>query len=205
MIRVLQHHTPNFKPLIDISRPIHEEYCRLHGYSLHIKEVPEYGVYNGLEKLNQILEVCEDGDSALVMDADAMVTNLLLKVERFLEYGKGFYLSEGKNMGVFIFYKSVLSSLILRGMIDNIKNALFNCEQDAMEYEASNLLSEGIIKILPHPCFNSFLPKLYWDIKEPVQNMPSAWETGHFICHVPAQSIETRIKVLNDLKEKIVR
>ena len=69
MIRLLQHYTPNFKPLIDISKPIHEAYCKKHGYSFHLKEVPQYEVYNGLEKLNQILEVCENGDIALVMDA----------------------------------------------------------------------------------------------------------------------------------------
>lgn len=203
MIRLLQHYTPNFKPLIDISRPIHEEYCKLHGYSLHIKEVPEYGVYNGLEKLSQILEVCEDGDVALVIDGDAIITNLLFNVERFLQNDKDFYVAQGWNMGVFIVRITPASIKLLNHIFFWIKEGKFNCEQDAFEfYMQMYLLSEAtdIIATVPHPCFNSYLSELYPSVPQPVTEQQGQWVEGRFILHLPALPLSQRAEIMKNIK-----
>jgi len=207
VIRLLQHYTQNFKPLIDISKPIHEAYCERHGYSFHLKEVPEYGVYNGLDKLSQIMEVCSDGDIAMVCDADALVTNLNVKIEDFIKEGKDFYVAQGWNMGVFIVRITTASIKLINHLFFWIKNDRFNCEQDAFEfYMQMYLLSDAtdIILTVKHPCFNSFLPELYLDIKEERRYLPSAWEPSHFALHVPALSIEKRIEVLKEYSQYVV-
>lgn len=202
MIRLLQHYTPNFKPLIDISKPIHEAYCKKHGYSFHLKEVPQYEVYNGLEKLNQILEVCENGDIALVMDADAMVTNLLFKVERFLEYGKDLYFSQGLNCGVFIIIKHEWTTDVIRTLISGIKKGAFNCEQDGIEI-IYRLLS-GIKKVHQHPCFNSYLSELYPEVAQPVTKEQGQWGKGCFVLHLPALLLEQRINLMKEYSQYII-
>jgi len=201
LIHLLQHFTPNFKPLIDITRPLHEAYCNKHGYQLHIKEVSEYPVYNGLEKLNQILEVCEEGDVALVMDADAMITNTSITIESFLEQVNDLYVSEGLNMGIFIVKISKMTLSILDTMIAEIKQNIFHCEQDAIN---SRYKFYPNLKVCKHPCFNSYLSELYPEIPQPVTKEQGQWEKGCFILHLPALSIEKRCKILNQIKEQIV-
>lgn len=203
MIRLLQHYTPNFKPLIDISKPIHEAYCKKHGYSFHLKEVPQYEVYNGLEKLNQILEVCEDGDIALVMDADAMVTNLLFKVEQFLENDKDFYFSDGMNCGVFIFRATPFSKYRIKSVIYLIEKGQYNCEQDAFE-DIFKDRSDRHVSILPHPCFNSYLSQYYPEVKQPVTKEQGQWEPGCFVLHFPALPLEQRINLMKEYSQYIV-
>lgn len=202
MIHLLQHYTSNFKPLIDITRPVHEAYCNKHGYQLHIKEVPKYPVYNGLEKLNQILEVCDNGDIALVMDADVMITNTLLKIERFLKYGKDLYFSEGLNCGVFIIIKHEWTTEVIKTLIDGIERKAFHCEQDGIEI--IHRVIGGIIEVCKHPCFNSYLSELYPEIPKPVTKEQGQWEKGCFILHLPALSLEKRIEILTKIKDEIV-
>lgn len=210
MIHVLQHYTPNFKPLIDITRPVHEAYCNKHGYQLHLKEVPEYPVYNGLEKLNQILEVCKEGDVALVMDADSCVTNLSIEIESFLSENKSFYLCEGLNMGIFIIKLTDYSKMLIEYMIMKILCCDYNCEQDVINalmvgvvFQLNNIV-RGEISVKSHPAFNSYLSQYYSEVLQPVTKEQGEWEHGCFILHVPALPIEKRIEILTNIKEQIV-
>jgi len=205
VIRILQHYTPNFKPLIDLTKPIHKEYCKRHGYSFNLKEVPEYPVYNGLEKLNQILEVCKENDAALVMDADVLITNHTIKIENQFSYGKTLSFSKGLNMGVFVIKNCWFSISIIKLMILLIEKGVCNCEQDAIELIYSKkLVYESTTETRKHPCFNSYLSELYPEIPQPVTKEQGQWEKGCFILHVPALSIEKRIEVLNNIKQHIV-
>lgn len=202
MIRLLQHYTSNFNPLIDITRPIHEAYCNKHGYQLHIREVPEYPVYNGLEKLNQILEVCNNGDTALVVDADACITNLTIKIENFRRYGKDLYFSEGMNCGVFIVIKQNWTCDIINTVKEGIIRNAFNCEQDG--FEIIRRVIDTNVEMCNHPCFNSYLSELYSEIPQPVTKEQGQWEKGCFVLHVPALPLEKRIEILNNVKKDIV-
>jgi len=203
LIHVLQHYTPNFKPLIDITKPIHEAYCNKHGYQLHLKEVPEYGVYNGLEKLNQILEVCKEGDVALVMDADAMLTNMDITIESFLEDDKDLYLSDGLNMGIFIIRKTDWSNTFIYMLLKSINSGQSNCEQDAVEL-FMKFHKDPKIKVCLHPCFNSYPSIYYPEVPQPVSKEQGNWETGCYVIHTPALTISKRIEILTNIKEQIV-
>lgn len=196
MVRVLQHITENWQSLLEISKPIHKEYCELHDYSYHLKVIEPYPVYNGIEKLNQILRECDKGDIALVLDGDAIITNLTIKVEDFLEDGKDFYVSDGINMGVFIVGLTAETEWMIEKMISAISMKIFQCEQDAFE----GLVDSKCVKVCSHPCFNSYLSELYPEVPQPVSEEQGQWVEGSFILHVPAQSLETRIEVFKSTK-----
>ena len=204
MIHLLQHHTPNFKPLIDITRPLHEAYCNKHGYNLNIQAVPEYEVYDGEYKLKQILEFCEEGDIALVIDADAMITNMDITIESFLEDGKDLFLSEGLNMGVFIVRKTKWLTNFIEWVLVGIYIKMYHCEQDAIMDMKDDFLKQGTTKILPHPCFNSYPSIYYPEVPQPVSKEQGNWETGCYVIHTPALSLEKRCEILNQVKEQIV-
>jgi hypothetical protein len=151
-------------------------------------------------------ENLKEGDVALVMDADAMVTNLLLKVERFLENEKYLYLSDGVNCGIFVVRKTNWLSSFMQMCIKHIENGSYNCEQDRIEQYVKYHNDEHI-KIVGHPCFNSFIPELYGHIENPeaITHEQGKWQNGDFICHLPALSMETRLQKMKELKEMIVR
>lgn len=203
MIRLLQHHTPNWKSLIDISRPIHEEYCNRHGYSLHIKEVPAYEKYTGIDKLQMILDCLDDGDIGLVMDADSVVTNLHVKVEYFLEQGKDLYLCSGVNCGVMVVKKTDWLTQVVEGLINKIKDGWYHCEQDAIEALVNAQWMPRMISIKKHPAFNSFIPELYGHIKNPekITERDGRWVEGSsFVLHLPSLGMNQREEIMKSIK-----
>src|SRR6185503_933865 len=137
MTYLLTNYTESWQPLIDIVKPIHEVYCQKHGYKYVLKKVPDYGRYTGLDKLNMVLENLTEMDIALVLDADAMITNLNIKVEDFILGSQEFYFSEGLNCGVFIFMATTFSKCIIKSIIKVVESGYYNCEQDALEKEFS--------------------------------------------------------------------
>jgi len=197
MIYVLMHHTTNWHELTAITKPIMQEYCDDYGYELNIKEVPAYSVYTGIEKLKQIVDLLKEGDIALVMDADACITNLTIPIESFLEDGKDLYLSEGLNMGVFLVRSTPMNISIIELMISEIESGIFNCEQDAIQFHRKHIPNLCIKK---HPCFNSYLSELYPEIPQPVTEQQGQWVEGSYILHLPALSLEKRVEIMKNIK-----
>ncbi|HRP30472.1 MAG TPA: hypothetical protein PKV73_01205 [Agriterribacter sp.] len=203
MTYLLMHYTPNWEPIVDITRPIHEEYCERHGYKLIIDEVPEYKIYNGLQKL-RMLDYLDYGDTALVMDADALITNFKYRLQPFFAAtNKDVLVADGLNMGVFLFRKSEQSMKFIKFISNEIRAAKFNCEQDAMEWAFGKDMEWAFV--IEHPCFNSFLPEHYPDITEPREKISSAWEYGDFILHLPALEMEKRLSLMQEYSKKIMK
>lgn len=169
----------------------------MHGYVFHIKKVPNYDRYNGLHKL-KMLDAIDDGDVAMIVDADVIITNFNYKIEDFFEFGNELFLADGANCGVMIVRKT------FRGITDviteDIKAGKFDCEQDAIGYLISTNKSWNV-KILPHPCFNSYLSELYPEIPQPVTEEEGQWIEGKsFILHLPALPLEKRIEIMKNTK-----
>ncbi len=202
MIYVLVHYTDSFKPLINISRPILEEYCNAHDYVLSIRQVDQYAKYTGIEKLQHIDDVLRMGDVALVLDADVLLTNLYIKVESFIDSEHDLYLAGGCNAGVFICRKTPKFKSFLVDCIKQIYLGNYDCEQPYFEEKAKE--GDEMIKVLPHPSINSYLCNLYPEHGNTTSEQ-GCWEVGHFVCHIPAQSMDKRIAEFNKLKEQIVR
>lgn len=205
MIKILQHYTPSFKPLIDFSRPIHEEYCKIHGYELVIKEC-EYEKYDGLQKLKMFHESLNMGDIGLIIDADALITNLTVKIESFIEEDYDFFFTgdvEKFNTGIFIVRKSPFSLYQMAYLKHLVEIGKANCEQDGF-IESIRLYpyKKKYFKFIPHPAFNSYPCELYPEHGNEKEEQ-GCWREGHFILHVPGQSIEKRLEYFK--KAKITR
>ncbi len=207
MTHVLLHYTTNWQPILDITRPILEEYCSRHGYELHIKEVEPYEKYNGLVKLEMIQEYLKEGDIGLVMDADAVITGFNYRFEDFISEEKTLAIAEGLNAGVLIVRKTSGSHKLIDLIQAMIQKGEAHCEQDAIEMLMKEKEVQETVEVLPHPSINNFIPELYGHISNPeeITHEKGKWLLGDFVCHLPSLSMETRIEKLKELKEKIVR
>ena len=80
-----------YKPMLDVTQPIHEDYCKRHGYTYcrwdGIKhgpqDIPTFAVFNRIFLLK---DICEGGeyDWVLYMDADCIITDKNRSVTEFL-------------------------------------------------------------------------------------------------------------------------
>lgn len=199
MIYVLMHYTDSFKELVDISRPILTEYCEAHGYRLDIRKVPQYERYTGMEKLQHVMDVLSMGDVALVLDADACVTNFYQKIEDFLCEDKDLYFAEGMNAGVFIVRKTENTKRFFVCCVGEVYFGKHDCEQDF--FNTHKNAGNHFICVLPHPCFNSYLSELYPEIPQPVTEEQGQWVEGSsFVIHLPGLSMEKRKEILQTIK-----
>ena len=196
MTHILMHYTTNWNKITEITIPILQEYADRHGYRLSVMELLPYEKYNGIPKLSQILSVLEEGDVALVLDADAVITNHRIFIEPFLGNKHDIYLSEGMNMGVFIIRLTNFTRKVLQFLINGISKGDYHCEQDGMEYLLKEANIGDSVKIVPHPCFNSYLSELYPEVPQPVTEQQGQWKIGSYILHLPALSIDKRVEIL---------
>ncbi len=174
----------------------------MRGYKLDIRKV-KYEKYDGKEKLKHVLNVMEkDGDIALVLDADTLITNQRTKIENFLEDGKDLYFTtdmNGLNTGTFIVRKSTWSTYFLSQAFDLIGNNELHCEQDAIAYLIRTNKPEDLtrIKLLDHPSINSFKYELYPEYGEQDAKL-GQWVPGCFILHLAAMPNEKRIEIFQN-------
>jgi hypothetical protein len=207
MIKVLVHYTPSWRELAMVTVPISELYCSKHGYGINSYECTSYQYYNGKEKLKHILEGLNEGDVALVMDADAIITNLTTKIESFIDDEHDFYITNhlGKcNAGIFIIRKTKWAVKFINYLLENIGKEKVYCEQDAIPKYQSENPHEPKIKILNHPSINSFNYNLYPEHKDITEEEQGMWQHGNFILHLPGIGQTERQKYLTNIKEQII-
>lgn len=195
------HYTENWSEIAKISVQTMRDYADKHGYNADcVIRVKDYQKYDGAHKFKALYWCLEnDGDVAMVLDADTLITNHRIMVEDFLDDEHDAYFSEGLNCGVFIIRKSEWSDKFLAWLWEDIEKKFSNCEQDALEKYMKLFPNDSKIKVVPHPCFNSFIPELYPEIKEEKTEKDGRWIEGKsFILHLPALALEHRLSIMKN-------
>ena len=206
MIKVLTHYTANWANLMDVTLPILERYCEKNGYQLSVFKNTPYDTYTGKEKIRQVLSVCEDGDIALVLDADTIITNPEIRVEGFINDNQDFYITNhvGKvNSGVFIVRLSTWSRAFLNFLLSVIGMGWVHCEQDAIVKYLNEYPNDKKICILPHPSINSLMYQLYPEHKDITTEEEGNWTPNHLLLHLPGVGMDKRLEILTKIKETL--
>jgi hypothetical protein len=199
-VKVLCHYTPSWKEIADITTPVLQAYCNKHGYVMSAYECTAYQQYNGKEKLKHILQELELGDVAMVIDADAIVTNMDVTIESFIDSEHDFYVTKHVghvNCGVFLVRLTPWSINLLLDLQDNIGKERIYCEQDALIQYMREHPQDKKIKIVPHPAFNSLKYEHYPEHKN-IVGMPEDWNEKSFIMHLPGLSMSKRKELLTN-------
>jgi len=202
MIKVLTHYTPNWEYISSITTPILEKYCKIHGYRLSSYKCTPYQQYNGKEKLKHIVNNLNENDIALIMDADAIITNMTIPIEKFLDKDYDLFITKhlgNINAGVFIIKMTKWAHDFINFLLDNIGKEKINCEQDAMQLYMNMNPYDNKIKILSHPSINSFNYNLYPEHIN-ITHKQGNWEEGDFILHLPGVGMDKRAELLRNVK-----
>jgi len=197
MIRVLTHFTPSWKEIAAITVPVMQRYCDRHHYIFNAYRCTPYENYNGKEKIRHILSDLKEGDVAMVMDADCLITNLNISLHNFIDDTHDFYITKhvgNINAGVFIVRKTEWLIKFLDYVFENIGKENIHCEQDAFAKWIKEHPHDKKIKIVNHPAFNSLKYELYPEhgIQE---EKDGQWVEGEsFILHLPGVGMQRRIE-----------
>ncbi len=207
MVAVTTFYTQDYEELADIIIPNLQKYCLRHGYHLDILKT-ENGHYHFV-KTKQARDLLEKYDIVVAIELDVMITNHSIKIEDWLDEQNSMYITtdvNDANTGVIIIRNTDLGKGLL-DMVNKYENT-FGDEQMVFE----NKRIKGV-KYCEQPCFNSvpyeyYAPSYgYIGYKEgEVREMPTesmgAWKPTHFCAHLPGMTLERRIEIFTEIKQK---
>lgn len=192
----------NYAAIAGYTIPIMRKYCELHGYDLRVLVMEGTGneyAYKKHEFFEQLFK--EDYEAIFYLDVDAVITNMNVKIESFMDGFASLYITEhlGElNGGALILRNDEegrwVNDLILseRGSFDN--------EQNVINFYRNFQPFIRAMKVVPHPAFNSFDYILYPEHPDIRERERGHWHEGDFVLHVPGLGIDHRLQVLKSTK-----
>lgn len=197
----------NYAGIADVTVPVMLEYCARHGYEFRQILLPGTGAdyyYKKNEYFRRLF--LDDFDYIFYLDVDAVITNLTVKLESFIDPGYSLFITKhlgelngGALMFANDFWGNELNDTILKVRAD------FDNEQNAIDSFMNYAPFRKHIKVLPHPAFNSFDYSLYPECPTIRGKEQGHWHEGDFVLHTPGLGIEHRIQVLKQYTNKIIR
>ncbi len=202
----------NYEELAEIAIPSLEKFCRKHSYHTNLRRVQpnEKGTYAFIRTENT-RNLLNDYDVVLQLEGDMLITNTNYKIEDWLEEGKDFYCCKdinGVNTGSWIAKSTDWMKEVLEFIYTNCRH-LWD-EQAYWEHVEDN----DRIKYLPHPSINSIVydmyaptyGKVFGDTTSVIKptHEEGDWQEGDFLLHAPGMTLEMRLKLFNEYKNKII-
>lgn len=201
----------DYQKVSDITWPIIQKYCDLHGYEFHPKVVVNPERDSIWERVNSLQDALKNSDWAVHVDADWMPTHFGVKLESFIENNKCVITSEADYNGRMMINDGFLmmsDSMLSFGLLGHGWKMLYPdggifCFQDYLDsvYRNSDDPIRESFKVMPQDRCNSFL----WAEYSGSESTPGNWQEGHFALHLPGMTTEKRVLLLNEYKERIVR
>lgn len=185
-------------PWIDITISNHLEYCIKHNYTM-IVNCESY--IDALENFGKLDNLLYEYDLVWTLDADCLITNLTKKIENISELGPNVSICEEGldpntliNAGSMVWKNTKLShELINEIVLAKSEWLLLNFNIQGWLMINHQKLTDKL-KICPKRTFNSVH---YGDNK--------IWQSGDFVYHPCGASTDARCKMLNDMKNQIIR
>lgn len=193
------------KGLFDIFYPNLEKYAATHGYDTFIIRVQD-GEWE-YKKHEAFKLFFESGyDLIWYRDDDSLITNMTIPITQFIDDYYSFYLTKDFtefNGGSVIIRNTKVGREFNEMVLAN--RDMFENEQNFYNSMPMIVLGIDIMKPLPHPSINSYDYSCYPECKEYVGREDLGdWHPGNFVIHFPALSIENRIAMMQEYKDKII-
>lgn len=197
-IHIISAYTDNLIDMINVSKPILSEYCYRNNYSYDIFNIPtDYIRPYSWFKIDKLIQIDNDYDYILWMDADSVIVNKQFKIESIINKNKYFYISKDLhniNCGVFMIHNNNYMKKFLENtwnktqylnhcwweqaaIIDSIENNIFNISQ--------------YIEYIPQCVLNAYDYKYYSNTKQDGQVTANS-----FIFHCPGLDHRLRLELL---------
>lgn len=193
-VTLLTVHSPNWKPLADVTLPAWRAYCQKHEYSLIANIVPDnserYYGWLRLEDLYDYLFVYNLAETFFCFDCDAIVTNPEITIESLIDDEHDFYITRdvnGFNASQMIFRHSAWTKKLLQEWSRQ------TCAGDQDAFALIYPRFADRTKVLPQTALNSYLYEIYSE-----KSREGQWNPGDFVLHVPAKPIPERAAILRN-------
>lgn len=194
-IAILTVYDDAYAPVANITCPVIERYCIAHGYTPWVRRREKLSSWSETvwQKIPLLRESFEDYDWVMWIDADAMVMNHTIRLERIIESALGqsnLIISRdenGLNAGVFLLKNCLMSHKFLED-VDSKKQEFLSHrypEQEAME------------SCLPY-CSTAYVPS--WVLNQ----FWCTWMPGDFIVHHAGGSVQDKVKGLTPFLDKVI-
>lgn len=213
MIVIFVYLTPNFQELADVTMPPLRKYCEQHGYRLvihmdekHQDDPRPFGFRKTEAALTELQRLPYGTGILCVMDADILITNHSIKLESFLDLEHDMWATHdvnGFNSGIYLIRATRGTAKLLEDAISRSSNIGVHGEQDALRDTLRLIGFRDLLKIVPHPSFNSYL---YTEYGLTMEHHQGQWEKGDFCLHLPGRENSRRIEIFTspEIQEEIV-
>lgn len=195
----------NYAEIAAVTVPIMRKYCERHGYEFRELILEGTGNEYAFKKNWYLTKVFREGiDLIFYLDVDAVITNHDIRIESFLDEEHEMFITEhcGEVNGGAILIKNSTASIKMNEAVLSYSGKVDN-EQNALTELMKEPSFAKLVKIVPHPAFNSIEHGLYPELKDSKEL--SDWEEGHFVCHFPALGINDRLELVKEYSEKIIK
>lgn len=198
--------SPSHQALADISVPNLEAYCKRHGYEMRIIHIENDNyAYKKHEAFKEWVQN-DYFDILLYIDIDALIMNFNYKVEDFINDDECFCITadpNGLNGGVILLRNDTWGKLFNDFVLEQRNN--YENEQNIYDAFREHESVGRLITVKPHPSFNQYDYSLYIECKDRIGREDLGdFKEGNFIIHFPALSIENKIAMMQEYKEKII-
>lgn len=205
-------------PLLEITLPNKIEYAKRHGYSFHFEEWSG-GMFPGFERLAVLtyLLKCGHYDWVLWLGADALITNLNIKLESLADQNCGMVMATD-------FTQIQMDSFLVRaghGGLDLIEEVWkYRTNPIGQWFEQSTLDAlikhppfNAVVKVVPQRRMNSYRHDWYrnWIPENPrigshtdCMGTDGEWQRGDFVFHIPGRPLDIKLRALREIAPLIV-
>jgi hypothetical protein len=203
------HEGPSFKIIGELTKNSKEEYCKVHGYDFYLKDKDfDYSKRINYERIDIFLEKINEYDWIWYLDADCMIMNHTIKLENLIDNNYDIIMSSNPlnkkiveiNNGSVLMKRSDWSINFLNHIssLEQYYSHPWVSQQAIIDYINITNVEEAKkhIKIVHPRFFNSFYHEWY-----PQEN----FKIGDFVLHAAGSSNDYRIKLLNEMKDYIIK
>lgn len=188
-------------------------YCIKHGYPLIVKTDNWRNIPMGYEKaflIQTAFNDYPDCEWVFFSECDTLITNMYIKLEDIVKHEeKHFVITvdiNGINAGSFFVRNTVEGRGYIQSMVNSIGR--FDHEQDFIKdsYFGSRTHTD-IISLYPQRAFNSYDYNVWGDAFPSGLDMfgnNGRWSPGDFIIHFPGNTLENRLKLVDEYSQHII-
>lgn len=190
----------NYKHIAACTIPVMRKYCERNGYELKILVLEGTGNEYYYEKNKYFKDLfLDDIDAVFYLDVDAIITNHSIKIESFIDDKHHLFITEhlGELNGGALLIMNTEEGRRLNDRILSLRHQFEN-EQNAINYLMTDESFKKLVKIVPHPSFNSFDYSLYPECPTVRKGEQGHWGYGDFVLHTPGLGIDHRLQVLKN-------
>jgi len=211
-ITVLTGADDNYWKLMQLVAPNRLEYCMKHGYQLSLIRYRDLERHFNttsiafIERDTRTLKALRECNWLFYMDVDSIITNMKIRLEDIInEYFDCQFIigniSNGINNGIMLIRNCPQTINFLTTVIEDLHT--YNNNQGAMADILKRIAGVKVARI-KQTIFNS-MPYDEYNKSDWRNQKDGQWEKGHFVMHVPALRLKTRIKIIKEHLEEVTR